>query len=507
MSWSAVASAALLALAATATATGPLDQQRRVSALAPDGDPNLGAGIPAIAYDPFNRRYLVVYADESPNNFTEIYGRFLDENGVPIFAPFPISQMGDSPVDAFAAADPDVAFNSFSRRFLVVWDGDDNKGGLVDNEIEVFGQLLDENGVQVEDDDFRISLTGPPGAETGDASYTTSQASVAANPFSGQFLVAWTGEETSNDFEIHGRRVGSLGEFYESQSPISELGGPGDTTLNSDFSDIAFNPISNEYLVVFHGEQTDGKFEIFGQRLLAGNLAPTGSDDFRISHNGAGRQAFRPDVAANAANGQYLVVWDANTLLPGKYEIFSERLSVAGGVLDGSDEDTRISAMEPLASGEADAFYPGVAYRASRNEFLVGWRGDTSSPPLVNDEFEVFARRVGADGLPLDTQSRVSNAGPPADPNYGVTGRVVIADGGDTGRAQLAWTADDNQGGVVDNQVEVFTRPWGTPPQPPPPSPPPPPPPPHRRLRLQPIRVSRPRRSHRRRRRRARPSR
>ncbi len=68
----------------------------------------------------------------------------------------------------YAARNPAVAYDVGANEYLVVWEGDDNVGGLVQGENEIFGQRLDAaTGMSCGANDFRISEMGG----TGDASY------------------------------------------------------------------------------------------------------------------------------------------------------------------------------------------------------------------------------------------------------------------------------------------------------------------------------------------------
>ena len=78
----------------------------------------LGAYYPAAAYDPEFNRYLVVYQDVQyvdPDYQYPIYGQFVRLDGVPVGAPFQISEAGNS------HHGPSIA-RGYDGRFLVVWD-------------------------------------------------------------------------------------------------------------------------------------------------------------------------------------------------------------------------------------------------------------------------------------------------------------------------------------------------------------------------------------------------
>ena len=50
--------------------------------------------------------------------------------------------MGGTGDNSFDALDPAVTYNPVEDEYLVAWEGDDDVGGLVDGELEIFGQRL-----------------------------------------------------------------------------------------------------------------------------------------------------------------------------------------------------------------------------------------------------------------------------------------------------------------------------------------------------------------------------
>ena len=132
--------------------------------------------------------------------------------------------VGDPDYDAFDAA---VAYNSITNEYLVVWWGDDNTGGLVDYEHEVFGQLLSATGGQVVTNDFRISDAGGTGNATSDAFHPD----VAFNSTYNQYLVVWHADDpvdgvVDNEFEIWGQVLDADGGgLYANDFRISFNGG------------------------------------------------------------------------------------------------------------------------------------------------------------------------------------------------------------------------------------------------------------------------------------------
>ena len=110
----------------------------RISDLGPDGNISYSAAVSAVAYNPVNDRYLVVwYGDDNSASLVdgefEIFGQLIDADGASIGQDFRISDMGPDGITSYFAANPAVAHNPDHNEFLVVWYGDDNTAPLVDN--------------------------------------------------------------------------------------------------------------------------------------------------------------------------------------------------------------------------------------------------------------------------------------------------------------------------------------------------------------------------------------
>ena len=87
-----------------------------------------------------------------------------------------------------------------------MWYGDDNSGALVNDENEVYGQLLTAAGAEVGDNDFRLSDMGPEGSTL----YGPFTVSAAHNPLDNLYLIVFDsddnlGEQTNQSFEIYGQ--------------------------------------------------------------------------------------------------------------------------------------------------------------------------------------------------------------------------------------------------------------------------------------------------------------
>lgn len=256
-----------------------------------DADAGFDAQRPAVAYNGLAGEYLVVWEgddDTAPHveGASEIFGQRLSaETGEAMGTnDFAISDMGGSDAaTAFGAHRPALAFNETHSEYLVVWLGDDDTSGLVDNEFEIFGQRLDaETGEAVGTNDFAISAMGTPK----DARFAAAYPAVTFNPTDGDYLVVWRGDHNEGtlvdgEYEIYAQRLfgdRAFGDDHDGAGfRLSDMGSAdGLAGFDAVQPAVVYGP-DNSYFAVWSGDDddaaTDNKHEIFGQRFEAPTLA------------------------------------------------------------------------------------------------------------------------------------------------------------------------------------------------------------------------------------------
>jgi hypothetical protein len=454
----------------------------RISDMGGTGDPYYQTFWSDVAYNSAGNQYLVVWSgDETGSGFAndefEIFGQRLDAaTGTAVGTnDFRISNMGGTGDPNYSALWPAAAYNSTNNEYLVVWSGDDEVGGLIAGEYEIFGQRLDAaTGAELGANDFRISDMGA----TGDPSYGAWSPAVAYNSTNNEYLVVWDGWDNvgglvSWEFEIFVQRLDAVagGSLGYNDLRISDMGGTGDPNYGAWSPAVAYNSADNRYLVVWTGDDdigglVEGEYEIFGELMDAATLTQLGGNDFRISDmGGTGDPNFdaeSPAVAYNSTNDEFLVEWDGDDNVGGlsdnEYEIFSQRLDAETGSPVGAN-DFRISDMGGTGNADFTASYPAVTFSSTADQFLVVWCADDNVGGLIPFEFEIFGQRLDAStGAQVSINDfRISEMGGTGSSLYAAFD-ASVASGSPAGQFLVVWSGDDNTGGLVDDEFEIFGK-------------------------------------------------
>ena len=202
-----------------------------------------------------------------------------------------ISERTYSEFATFVGQDPQVAVGRTTA--LVVWDAYRETGNRVGHNI--YGKLLDAQGRAV-GNDFAISA---------DNQGQDKHPVVAYDSRADQYLVAWERGVGPGKQEIYGQRVvPSLGSAAPAAPQDMQLSDGGVVAIGPD---VAYSPVSNEYLVVWSDERLGNALsEVWGQRVV-GRGHQVG-EDVRLTQT-TGDQAVRPQVAFNPLTKQWGVFW------------------------------------------------------------------------------------------------------------------------------------------------------------------------------------------------------
>ena len=414
----------------------PVGGESQVSTTSTPADTGYDSNRPQALWRPATCESLVVWNVGDLKNGTttsgewEAWARYVDAPDCPpppTAAPFRMTQHGADGDEDTRAAFHGAAYNSRDDQFLVVFAGD----GTPD---QVFIQRFDSAGSPIGGAlPINENATAPVDADDFNPVFA------AYNSRDNEYLVTWT---HTNDQSVWAQRIAADG---------SELGGDiqvSDTNYNDiETAPVAYNPNDNEYFVAWKGTPAAGQ-HVWGQRIAADGTPQGG--DFQISQDGTGNANDAIDIAFNPQTSQYLVVWRATQAAGSDFDIYGQLVSAAGA--EAGPNDFRISDMGPNGNTAFQANPPTVAYNSTANEFLVGWSGDDDTAPLVNNEFEVHVQRIGADGSELGTNDiRISDTGPTGVTVLG-TFRPSIVWNPVAAEYLVAWHADR----LIDTKFEII---------------------------------------------------
>jgi len=290
---------------------------------------------PKPAYNPVTDRYLVVWEDWRDH---DIYGRLVNANGTLSGSQFPIAAAAEYQWN------PDLAYNSTSNQFLVVFDDD-----RVDpSDKDIYGQLVNADG----------SLSG--------ANFTISDPltnqllpAVAYNNTANQYLVVWEDDRNpATDADIYARVVNGNGSMIGADFAISTA------TADQSYPELAYASSANRFLVVW--EQSA---DVYG-RLVNADKTFAGPE-FRIA-SGPGSLS-NPVVGFDPSSKQFLVVWSDSQGWDNLYA----RLVETNGTMAEPQFD--------FAYGTGNFVHPAIGFNSSAHQFLVAWQHQTCNDFSCDD--------------------------------------------------------------------------------------------------------------------------
>jgi hypothetical protein len=267
-------------------------------------------------------------------------------------------------------------------------------------------------------------------------------------------LVVWSWDESTATRRVMARRLdGETGAPLFPPFAVSDgLGEEYDPA-------VAYHAGVDEYLVVWTLVQPND-VDLVAQRLDGVAAGQVGPNDFVISSGpGLNFGAFRPDIAYNSVDQEYLVVWQGRSggsgpLADGEMELFGQRLSAQGSEI-GTD-DFRLTDVGDLGSAAFFPSAPKVDFIPSSGLFLVVWSGNDNTGGLFHTEHEIFGQLLDRDGHEVGPNDvRLSDAGGTGTARFLATNpRVASSDV--AGEFLVIWTADENLPDMAEDEFEVY---------------------------------------------------
>ncbi len=304
--------------------------------------------------------YLAVWADQRSGDGWEVMAQrvgallgTLNWHDVNVSAPLESQE------------NPRVAYNPADQQFLVAWQ-DEREG-----DSDIYAQIVLTNGIPITDN---IVVT--------EGTSNATHAAVAYNATDNEYLIVWENEVILG---IYGQLVGAQGSPIGSAFPVfAEAGVRGEPA-------VAYNAGDNEYFVVF-ADGGPGSRDVLGTRVDAdGDLVRS---DFPICAEGDDQ--YHIDVAHNATDNTYLVVWE---------DLRDDQGDIYGRLMD-ADGDP--SAAEFVIAQAADAQgHPTAAWNEDDNEYLVVWHDYRDSGNTGSD---IYGQRLSNTGALEGDNVRLSSS-------------------------------------------------------------------------------------------------
>ncbi|MCJ7659547.1 MAG: hypothetical protein MUO67_10400 [Anaerolineales bacterium] len=348
------AQASPLFFSAVSNASPVIDQPFNISTGTIDED------FSAVAYNPVDKEYLVLWHNDHPNVTDDIYAQRISERG--------------EFLSWFYVADglyPRVAFNPKNNTYLVVY----MKWASTD--YDVYAQRVDYNGpLGIEfllANNLDEDETYPAVAYNTHASYD-------------EFLVVWENEITTPLAiqKIEGIRVAGAagGGDLGGETVGGRIGIADDGNFFSE-PDIAYNLNMNEYLVVFTRQASGGgAYDVYG-RKVTGIGAVLGTDPINIDSSADNQH--KPAVAAYRLDQDtpYLVVFN---------DFWNDTTGDVRGYLLNKDAQP-MQLVNIATTPMIREFDPAIAHSETWGGYVVTWAQGPSG------DIDIFSRQVSSIGL------------------------------------------------------------------------------------------------------------
>jgi hypothetical protein len=294
----------------------------------------------AVAYDPVNDRYLVVWIFDAFGDGSdwELYGRFIPWDG-------PSASLSEFPICTWPTHqwNPKVAYGRAVEEYLVVWNNEYQSGALP---MYISGRRVkaDGSGFPGSDSDLTINH-GTENRVNADVTYN-----LARN----EYLVVY-----DNAVDIFGMRL--TGDLFSNFGGEFGIAGWPDTEHRPA---VAACEAADQYFVAWQSFVDGTNYDIYG-RFINGD--GTVADVRHV--RGTDVDEKEPDVACGSGSHKYLVVWEQ------QYSNLSGPFGVWGRFLRTDTSQDDLFAIV-AGSGNAERTAPAVA--GGPPQFMVAWEHDRS---------------------------------------------------------------------------------------------------------------------------------
>lgn len=236
----------------------------------------------------------------------------------------------------------------------------------------------------------------------------------------GNYVVVWSSQDQDGDgWSVYARQFNAAGIAQGNEFQVNT-----NTAGSQTYAAVAMNA-DGSFVVTWSSQNQDGDgWGVYAQRFDSFGNAVGG--EFQVNVNTASDQMYS-SVAINA-NGDFAVTWSSKNQSNGNWDVFARVFRANGDATDEFRVNTGTS---------GDQMYSRIAMDAN-GAFTIVWQSQASG------DWDIYARRYGADGAALGDQFRVNDAtaGDQHNASIGMDS---------SGRFVVSWTSDgqDGSGGGI----------------------------------------------------------
>ena len=269
-------------------------------------------------------------------------------------------------------SDPQVSALGDTGAFVVTW------WGALSGEIgfSIFVQQFNANGTTTGRATVRLDAPG----NTAGNDYYPQVTSVGSD---GAYVVAWTGQDSGNDYSIFVQGFNANGTIKGVTVQLEAIG----TTDGSDtLHQVLAVGTTGDYVVTWSGVDSAGDLSIFVQKFNADG-STTGYAPVQLEGIGKTTGAdVAPQISAVGDQGHFVVTW-SGVDSAGDTSIFVQGFGADGKLLGSA---VQLEAIGVTNGADTD---PQVSAVGSDGAYVVTWQGQDSG-----NDFSIFVQQFNADG-------------------------------------------------------------------------------------------------------------
>ncbi|MBU1878973.1 MAG: hypothetical protein KJ734_08480, partial [Chloroflexi bacterium] len=265
---------------------------------------------------------------------------------------------------------PAVAANDSALfpEWLVVWE--DRRDG----DWDIYAQRVDADGM-IKGEVISVA----------DSANNLRRPAVAYDTTQNRYLVVW---EDATSPAISGRVLNLNGTPFAAAFYLTT------GTIALTHPDVAYNPVANQYLVVWEYETAADNHNVWGRKVNPDGTTDGGTFEI-VTHPDDDRE---PALVAYPT-GQYLLVWSSDR--SGTYNVVGKQLP--------SDGDPTGQSTFQISSGAGDERNPDAALCTSNLRILAVWE-DSRNDPGGGSNWDIYGRQIYSDGSTPDSGFAICDA-------------------------------------------------------------------------------------------------